>query len=345
MVLFVLVGCLLWYMWYFHTGEQDSHPYAGSILLQDVAKKRFIIVNPNNSNEKVYIDYSCIISTPSAYIQSPCLVGQSIYFLYTIEDIEKRPKLMKLTQDGVEEISVSWDADIGTIYPVSLYVYEDKFLVLLGAPYGEDNKIVSIPKNGGMADVICKDVRAYNKGHIEQIDSSPIPYKDGLICVNQAGSKIKFVNNEYEEDMFDLPYKGLNWLKGWYDQDESLLFWSESPNYSQVVALDGTPLNTLHSYWMWGGLNTSCWDLFGTKDNALLIELVSTKDYFVFTGFGILNFHEIGIYDKTTERIMKIGDGRGIQHIEWSDTPYDPVLFERLSHAIDHRCFSDQLIK
>lgn len=109
-------------------------------------------------------------------------------------------------------------------------------------------------------------------------------------------------------------------LKGWYEEDKSLLLWSSNPDYAVVVNLQGEVLFELYRSWF---LSSTCWDLYGNAANGILFNESSVVGHTYFPGFYAMDFlrkervwhFDTGIYDTRTGRFRFIGNVRLIPSV------------------------------
>ena len=213
----------------------------------------FIIKDPNHLENEMIFDVSALI--PEGYAMYSCsLTEEGLYFYLgpkNTDDLSQLPRIMCLTEDNLQEIPVVWPDSVSGLLAGQLYVYRDKFyLTFSSGDYRLPDKVYSIPIDGGLAKEVYGNLRLRPLGEIErQRDGSPIQYKDGLICIRYNDFAVVFVNDEGEHFLFPLPVLGARLLKGWYEEDKSLLIWGEAPNQALVVNLQGQVLFSLYRSW------------------------------------------------------------------------------------------------
>ena len=332
--------------------------FSGSIFLQDDSRPSFVVINPNRVTDEVKIDLSQAI--PRGYrIGSSVLTESGIYFLVELDyncclaeskaEIEKvRPHLFHLTEEGVAEIPIDWPDQELELYPWDLYEFDDKFYItfvgneipLVPKDRWPSDRIYMIPKSGGKARELYTKCRLKNFGEPSQRDSQPIEYGDGVICVRSEDLAVVFVHDEEEERLFSLPVGTAYLLKGWYEEGKSLLLWSESPNVSLVVDLQGNVLQE----WYRGYGSTLCWDIYGNTEGGILFRRSSTaisSDDNHWPKFGNHDFfrtervevNQLGIYNMRTGEIIPLNQYRCcyFHPMCWSKTNYNKARFEQFA--------------
>ena len=334
--------------------------FSGSIFLQDHSRPGFVVINPNRVTDEVKIDLSQAI--PRGYrIGSSVLTESGIYFLVELDyncclaeskaEIEKvRPHLFHLTEEGVAEIPIDWPDQELELYPWDLYEFDDKFYItfvgneipLVPKDRWPSARIYMIPKSGGKARELYTKCRLKNFGEPSQRDSQPIEYGDGVICVRSEDLAVVFVHDEEEERLFSLPVGTAYLLKGWYEEGKSLLLWSESPNVSVVVDLQGNVLQEWHH----GYGSTCCWNIYGNMEGGILFRRSSTStlqeddrrpkfgNHDAFCTERIKQ-NKFGIYDIRTGDVIPLNGHKGDEPYSgcWSKISYRKVQFERLAVA------------
>ena len=317
--------------------------FSGSIVLRSSPATKFYIMNPNDLQKRVAIDLSQTEGKDPWRICSLILENHNIYYLLAGDDETRwkiRPKIISLNKNGTYEIPIIWQNITQEMSPYALYVYEDKFYIVFQAiDYRMQNHIYSIPKDGGIAREVCVDFRLQSIGPASQLDSKPIKYKDGLICVSRDGTSVKFVNDDYETELFHMPVENANWFKGWYEEEKSLLIWSGDPNHAIIVDLNGNVIR--EHYKAWFGIGTSCWDVYGNAPGGILIGLNSTLDYFFFVGVDAWDFfrkermhmYDYGIYDIKTQNIVPLRRCEDLRPMNWSSVDYDEDFLQGLAAA------------
>jgi len=332
--------------------------FSGSIFLQDDSRPSFVVINPNRVTDEVKIDLSQAI--PRGYrIGSSVLTESGIYFLVELDyncclaeskaEIEKvRPHLFHLTEEGVAEIPIDWPDQELELYPWDLYEFDDKFYItfvgneipLVPKDRWPSDRIYMIPKSGGKARELYTKCRLKNFGEPSQRDSQPIEYGDGVICVRSEDLAVVFVHDEEEERLFSLPVGTAYLLKGWYEEGKSLLLWSESPNVSVVVDLQGNVLQEWHH----GYGSTCCWNIYGNMEGGILFRRSSTaisSDDNHWPKFGNHDFfrtervevNQLGIYNMRTGEIIPLNQYRCcyFHPMCWSKTNYNKARFEQFA--------------
>lgn len=315
--------------------------FEGSIVLHTAPPTRIFIIDPNNIEKKTMLDLSHIERNGLQQIRSFSLESDVGYILLSKNDGDywnNQPQIFSLKENSIHEVPIIWDKIEQKTLPYALYVYKDKFYIILQAlEYNQPNHIYSIPKKGGKARELYSEFRLESIGPASQRDSSPIKYKDGLICVSKDCTYVKFINDECEKELFRIPVEGAGWLKGWYEEGKSLLIWSNNPNRAIVVDLQG---NILHEHYRaWLDISTKCWDIYGNTPDAMLIRLNSTLDYFFFLGIDgwdllrkeQIHMYDYGIYDLKTKNIIPLKRENDIYTINWSSTNYDEKFLQSLT--------------
>lgn len=343
-ILLIISLCVCIFFWIgrvlFQYDAQQTK-FSGSIIGQYMGgdNLRFIIKNPNNLKESIDIELP-MFQQKEDHVSSPVLTQEGLYFIASKWYTEQEPRIMFLTQEGVKEVSITWPSTILQLYVHRLYVYDDKFyLTFRSKNYNTPDKIYSVPKNGGIAKEVYSNLNLHGFGDpTAQMDGIPVQYKDGIICIRWGTSTVIFVNDEREDVLFPLPIGTATLLKGWYEEDKSLMLWSDEPNYSVVVDLHGDVLE-IYSAWL---LSTNCWDIYGNADNGILLESTSTKDYpYYFPGIDKtfffrkenINHFDSGIYDTRTGNMIPFYWKNQIFPRGWSKVDYDKVFFEKLAKA------------
>lgn len=332
--------------------------FSGSIFLQDHSRPSFVVINPNRVTDEVKIDLSQAI--PRGYrTGSSVLTESGIYFLVELDyncclaeskaEIEKvRPHLFHLTEEGAAEIPIDWPDQELELYPWDLYEFDDKFYItfvgneipLVPKDQWPSDRIYMIPKTGGEARALYTKCRLKNFGEPSQRDSQPVEYGDGVICVRSEDLAVVFVHDEGEERLFSLPVGTAYLLKGWYEEGKSLLLWSESPNVSVVVDLQGNVLQE----WYHGYGSTCCWNIYGNTEGGILFRRSSTSTlkeddrWSKFENRDVLctariKQDQFGIYDIRTGDVIPLNHHKGDELYSgcWSKISYRKIQFERLA--------------
>lgn len=331
--------------------------FSGSIFLQDDSRPSFVVINPNRVTDEVKIDLSQAI--PRGYrIGSSVLTESGIYFLVELDTLcqivgteleseRVRPHLFHLTEEGIAEIPIDWPDQELELYPGDIYESEDNVFVtfvgreipLVPKDRWPSDRIYVIPKTGGQARELMK-CRVRHLGSSFQYDSQPIEYGDGLICVRGEGGAVVFVHDEEEKKLFSLSVGTEYLLKGWYEEGKSLLLWSESPNVSLVVDLQGNVLQE----WYRGYGSTLCWDIYGNTEGGILFRRSSTAissddnhwpkfGNHVFFRTERVEVNQLGIYNMRTGEIIPLNQYRCcyFHPMCWSKTNYNKARFEQFA--------------
>jgi protein A15 len=308
----------------------------------------FIIKDPNHFENETIFDLSAAVPE-NCNMSFSALTEEGVYFyLFPKKDTTppRLPRIMCLTEDNLQEIPVVWPDSVSGLLAGQLYVYRDKFyLTFSSGDYRLPDKVYSIPIDGGLAKEVYGNLRLRPLGEIErQRDGRPIQYKDGLICIRYDDFAMVFVNDKGEQFLFSLPVQGAKLLKGWYEEDKSLLIWGENPNQALVVNLQGQVLFSLYRSWF---LSTSCWNVYGNADNGILFREGSLVGYDYFPGFyGMdifrkerVRLFDAGIYDTHTGNMIPLyWKQRKIKPVGWSKVDYDEGFFKRLMESAErHR--------
>ena len=321
--------------------------FSGSIIgvYQNIERPTcFVIKDPNHFENETILDFSPIVQE-NYNIYFSTLSEEGLYFFLCPKEyntLPLLPRIMHLTEDDLQEVPLVWPDSVSDLIAGRLYVYPDKlYLTFSSSDYRLPGKVYSIPKKGGLAKEVYGNLRDRPLGEIErQRDGAPIQYKDGLICIRYDDFSVVFVNNEGEQVLFHLPVLGANLLKGWYEEDKSILIWGENPNQGLVVNLQGEVLS-----WVYFSpfLSTRCWDVYGTADNGILFSEGSLVGYEYISGFYAMDIFrkkevqlfDTGIYDTRTGNMIPLYWKRWVDPICWSKVDYDEAFFQRLMSSAE----------
>lgn len=144
----------------------------------------FVAKDPNHLENETEIGFSETL--PREYrIRASALTDEGLYFVLTVWEPSKdlslpAVRIMRLTEEGLQEIPIIWQDDISELYVFRLYVYADKFYLTFRSGFNSGihrmpDKVYFIPKEGGLAKELPVDLNLRGFGDSTgQRDGTPI---------------------------------------------------------------------------------------------------------------------------------------------------------------------------
>lgn len=190
------------------------HPLTGSFVIPvKNSTDVFQIVNPNNWDDRILLDFSHSKSMVNKTVMQCIVVNDAIYAL--AQDVKDGTiQLVRFKQNGVQ------------ILPIQFEFYQTPHIVEVG-----ENLVVA---TGKYIYIISRENsvrRIYNN---KRIFDTIIPYKDGIISINEH-NKIVFVNQQGINEFGYLPDRYS--FQGWWKYGEQILVTDRYSHTSYSVNL------------------------------------------------------------------------------------------------------------
>ena len=305
----IILSCIT----FLYRNNTDKIKYKGSIVYSLLSDRGnvFFVVNPNNLEEYVKIDFEKYKNQLKESIVSDFVLDKDC--MYVVIRNTYNYSIGKIKNGKIEFIPIN----INSKNNLNIMANKD-FLVLIDA-----EKVYFISKNNYKINIV------YNK---KKINSSVILYKNGVLLCNNDNEMlyVELLNNER---LFKLNREFI--FTGWYEKDKTLMLYNKNNGETIGVDLFGSKVCEISSnnYFYRGSID----------DRSVLLEFMpkgsggASSFDFELDLIDIIRKEHIYcygtfIYDIKTHNVKNIGFGRQLtpNQNNWQDIDFNKEMLEKI---------------